>query len=539
MLPNKYLKSPMLWTASLLVGVAIASSVLWGCQPGNPFDPTRVQNDNVTDEILNANPDNTARGIITGLRRTLAIGYGNLSVLTELTSDNYTNATSFVSQLLDTPSLIAGTDLTLGGGAAYNNLLRLNAVTNFAFASIFPRDTRATDQQRAEARFIQGMGLILLAENWSAFPINDKAPPLTARQAIDTAIFRLTQALEFAAREPRVTLDDNAARGDGLGNIRMNCYLALARVHRMAGNKAEARRWCDSALTTNPRYVYFTLYDPQFLTSAISAHVRTRTDHNFQPLPRLDFLDPKLPSDPGADPIPLLKTEEAHLILAEIALSDNNLTEARAQMRNAARLANSRFPVSYTDRNETRRASPAGPALSALLSSVNFAQLGTAQTRIIVRTSPTAPIDTAYATSLVRRRGAGTATDPAAPFLLPTVSATSLTEARIDAVPNNRADLVRTLYLLRQEIFFLESRRMSDLGIRYPVPESQTQTNENMRLGNPGTVVIVPEWIPAGNSEMNRYTVATSDSFTIITIANDMNDVIARNIARISPFSGW
>jgi hypothetical protein len=524
-------KSCLIGRFQLMAVIATLIISNFGCQSGNLLDPTRVQNDNVTDEIFNGSLENSSRGVVAGLRRTLAIGYGNLLILSELTSDNYANATSFVSVNLDTPTQILGTDLTLGGGAAYNNLLRLNAAAEFAFINVFPRDPLATSLQRAETRFIQGLGLLLLSENWTLFPIVDKALPITARQAREIAIEKLTESLTLAATTPRTFSNDNNAIGDGLGDIRMNCFLALERTHRMQGDKNEARRWGDSALAINPNYVYYARYDAQNLGSAISQHVRLRTDHNFQPLPRLEFLDPKIPNDPGLDPIPMLKTEEVYLIRAEIALSDNNLAEAKTQMREAVRLTRSRATLQFIDANESRRATPAGAALSTLISERDRPSV---PGRVIVRSSPTAPIDTAYATSLVRFRGRFSA-----PFALPIISGTSLTEARIDALPNTRADLVRTLYLLRQEIFFLESRRMSDLGIRFPVPETQTQTNANMRLGSPGTLVLVPDWIPAGNAEMNRYTVATSGGFTIVTIANDMNDVIARNIARISPFSGW
>jgi hypothetical protein len=87
------------WLLASAVLVASAAALNLSCAPGNLFDPTRVQNDNVTEENLIANPDNTTRGILTGMRRTLVIGYGALRTLTELASDNYTNATSFVSQL--------------------------------------------------------------------------------------------------------------------------------------------------------------------------------------------------------------------------------------------------------------------------------------------------------------------------------------------------------------------------------------------------------------------------------------------------------
>ncbi|MDW8466495.1 MAG: hypothetical protein RML35_10070 [Chloroherpetonaceae bacterium] len=217
------------WTAYSFVLVVGLSAATLSCRPGNLFDPTRVQNYNVTEDNLKANPDNSARGILTGLRRTFTIGYGALGTLTELASDNYTNATSFVSQLLDTPSLITGTDLTLSGGAAYFNLLRVNAIAEFAFRDILPNDKQATDLQRAEIRFLQAMALILLAENWSHFPIEDRGQPKSSREVFQFALQKLQEAQNFAASAPPSTAVDN--RSDGLGDIRMNILLALARVH--------------------------------------------------------------------------------------------------------------------------------------------------------------------------------------------------------------------------------------------------------------------------------------------------------------------
>ncbi|MFN3385052.1 MAG: tetratricopeptide repeat protein [Candidatus Thermochlorobacter sp.] len=526
-----------IWLLAASCFVAGVAALNLGCAPGNLFDPTRVQNDNVTEDNLIANPDNTTRGILTGLRRTLTIGYGALGTLTELASDNYTNATSFVSQLLDTPSLIASTDLTLSGGAAYFNLLRVNAVAEFAFTSIIPNDRQATNLQRAEIRFLQGLALTLLAENWSHFPIEDKGQPRAAREVIEIAVQRLQEAQTFAATTPNVTAANNL--GDGVGDIRANILLALARAQRLLGNKAEARRNAEQALQRRADYVYYVHPD---ITNGpvpdIYNHALIRTDNNFQPLPRLEFLDPKCASIQGATPLPLLKAEECHLILAEIALSDNNLAEARAQMRSAVALARRRPTELFSDANERRIASPAGPSLAALTSAANFPGPGNLPSRILVLSSPsvrlTSNADSVYAASLVRRRGAGSPQ-----FALPVISGTSLTEADIDALPADRTAMVRTLYLLRQEIFFLEARRMSDLGIRFPVPERQTQTNPNMPLGSPGTLVTVPEWIPAGNAALNTYTVTTSGGLTIVTIQTDMNDVISRNIARISPFAGF
>jgi len=90
----------------------------------------------------------------------------------------------------------------------------------------------------------------------------------------------------------------------------------------------------------------------------------------------------------------------------------------------------------------------------------------------------------------------------------------------------------RTLYLLRQEIFFLEGRRMSDLGIRLPVTQRQIDGNANITPGSPGTTVVVPDYIPA-TDEMRRFTTAG----TTVTILWDMNKVLAANRSRVSPFN--
>ena len=53
---------------------------------------------------------------------------------------------------------------------------------------------------------------------------------------------------------------------------------------------------------------------------------------------------------------------------------------------------------------------------------------------------------------------------------VPTISGTSVTAARIDAI-TTVDDGLYVLYLMRQEIFLAEGRRMADLGMRMPVAQ--------------------------------------------------------------------
>ncbi|MDW8019394.1 MAG: hypothetical protein RMI34_04885 [Chloroherpetonaceae bacterium] len=74
-------------------------------------------------------------------------------------------------------------------------------------------------------------------------------------------------------------------------------------------------------------------YDAQNFTNGVIPFLITRPARDLQPLPRLDFLDPKYTAVDS--PIPVLKIEEAHLILAEVAIAAGNFAEAKAQMRRA------------------------------------------------------------------------------------------------------------------------------------------------------------------------------------------------------------
>lgn len=217
------------------------------------------------------------------------------------------------------------------------------------------------------------------------------------------------------------------------------------------------------------------------LDNDVQVYAFLRTSEDLQPLPRLDFLDPKYPY--RDTPLQALKPEEAPLILAEIAISDNDLAEARAQMRAAIALALSRPPVRnrvtgdtlINDPDRRRRGRPNNSAF-----------------RVRATDNPARGDTTARAGLILRRSGS--------PVPIYNISRTSIRNSDIDALPPNdvRAHL-RMLYLLRQEIFFLEGRRMSDLGIRLPVMQRQIEGNPNMPPNSPGTKSRCPRLHSAGH----------------------------------------
>jgi hypothetical protein len=72
-----------------------------------------------------------------------------------------------------------------------------------------------------------------------------------------------------------------------------------------------------------------------------------------------------------------------------------------------------------------------------------------------------------------------------------TVSGTSVTNAQIDAIAT-ADDGLYVLYLMRQEIFLAEGRRMADLGMRMPVAQTEIIANPKTKDGEAYTKAVIP-----------------------------------------------
>jgi hypothetical protein len=120
---------------------------------------------------------------------------------------------------------------------------------------------------------------------------------------------------------------------------------------------------------------------------------------------------------------------------------------------------------------------------------------------------------------------------------IPAVSGTHVTDAQVNAAAGT--ELTRLLYLLRQELLYLEGHRMHDLGIRLPMMLREIETSSAISPGDQGTQVQVPDWIPQSN-DMDRYdpTIIYGGEgrntgpdvpleTSVITMLHDMNEVLA------------
>lgn len=467
----------------LLVGVV----ALAGC---DFLDPTEVENPFTTDDDL-AQAEEPTRALLPGLRAQFARMVNASGVLPEVVSDNYSIHGTGLDGLYDFPRLITPPVVNSTGDVTglYWNAQELRALSDFVLETIAPEDETATAGDIAEAHYYRGMALLVLAENFSAAPLEVDGTPVPRGQILDQAIADLQQAGDF-----------------GLATS-----AALARAHRWAGNAGAAVSAADAALAEDSDFLILQEYDAISITNSPFFYVVLRALQEMQPLPRLDFLDPKyLTREQG---IAVSKAEEMHLIKAEAALAGGDLGEAQAQLAAAIGIAKERPTETFFDDD---------PRLNADLT------IRPRDAAIQVR----ADADSPYRDGLVLTRPGD--------VVQAVISDTSLDADSVAAL-GTADELWHALWLARQEILFLEGRRMADLGIRLPIMLREIDANRTISQGDPGTEAVVPSWIPAEN-EIDLYTPATPYDAdenlvtTEVTMTVDMNRILAEN--RASPFGG-
>ncbi|MGH7597254.1 MAG: hypothetical protein ACREOI_12945 [bacterium] len=443
-------------------------------------DPTKVRNPQTTEESLREGGTGATKPFLNGVRFRFADAIEDVAYYTDVASDNYDNTSTFISPQTDFPTAIFPSDLTLDSSTSgpFFEVQELRALADFLLTGVIPNDAEATSEQKAEALFYRGVANLLAAENFAAVPIVENGPALNTAQLLQLAIDDFKTALATSQHADFPT----------------RIHLVLARAYRLAGDKAQAAAEANLALAGSPEFVFFAQYDAANNVNTCFNYAVSRSSNDVQPLPRLDFLDPKYSAQDA--PIAAVKIEEAHLILAEVALANGDYAGAVQSLVNAINLAKSR-PVTTVSDRDPRSGRPKGGTVQA---------------------GPNAP---ALAGLVLPRGGA--------PVPLPAISGTSLQASAVAAL-TNPVEILYALYLARQEIFFYEGRRMSDLGIRLPVMQREIDTNTQINPGGPGTVAQVPAYIPADDG-LDSFTISANNTI----IAVDMNQVLADN--RVSPFT--
>lgn len=454
------------------------------------LDPTDVENPLTTADDL-AQASEPVRALMPGLRAQFARMVGSQIVIAEVTSDNYSIHGTGLPPTWDTPQDIspAAMDLTGFATGIYWNTQELRALANFVLDEVAPGDATATNAHLAEAHYYRGVAYITQGENFTHVPTEADGTPRPASELLQRGI---------------TDLEAVASLNPG-GEFVLPARAGIARAYRALGNAGLATDAAQQALTADPDFVFQQLFDATSIENQPHIFLVVRGLKEMQPLPRLDFLDPKYVGRTAG--IAVAKAEEMHLILAEAALAAGEMDDARQHLADAINLALSRGTTSFVD-DDVR--------LNGDLT------IRPRDSEILVRADPDSP----FRAGLVLDR-------PGVEISVPTVSSTSLDADSVLALTQDE-EVWHAFHLARQEIMFLEGRRMSDLGIRLPMMLREIDQNPNINVGDPGTQVVVPGYIPPG-SQMNLFDPSTpydEDENLIeteVTILHDLNRILATN----------
>ena len=245
--------------------------ILSGC---DLFDPTDgIVNPNITFDKVVGTGGSTLKWL-NGQERELAIVYNNLVVNLEIASDNYDNTRTFFSQAFD--------GLTFSFQDANINTLQftiadLRQSAIYGLEEVAPKDPSVTDDLKAELHFFKGWAALLAGEIFVGLPLTPGGPIATPAQNLDAAI------VDFLAAE-------------ALNGTNVAYKLALARAYYAKGDKANAVLKSNQAIALSNNFTRPIRYD--VITAATNNTMQDAlydrgTFDDLQPLPRLDFLDPK------------------------------------------------------------------------------------------------------------------------------------------------------------------------------------------------------------------------------------------------------
>ena len=462
------------------------------------FDPRNVENPNVaTDGFLGL--ENSAELWLQGLERQMSIGLNNSALDTgdgyittaEIASDNYVNTRTFFNQFMD--------DLTINYSdddleAALFSLADLRESAEFGISTIVPSDPEADPDDVGGIWFFKGMAHLITGELFHLAPADSAGPVVPSADQYQLAVNAFTEAINQ-------TTDAEAAIG---------YRIARARAYRMLGDRVNAGADAQAVIDGDPEYVRFTVHD---FTNGPNNDIQDAlydrgTFDDLQPLPRLDFLDPKyfntakpnLRGDDEDADIAYLKGEEAFLILAEVQAADDDIAGAQATLKSLLQVVADRPTERITDVTEGRTDADPG-------------------------SRPNTP-DWMVAASAEDPLRAGLVISRTEEVRVSTISGTSITDADIDAV-TTQDELLELIYLMRQEIFIAEGRRMVDLGIQWPVAKDEVTSNPNINEGDPATQPSIPDFLPAAELDAFELNMDTKEA----VITHNLNRLLVQNKA--------
>ncbi|MBB5638842.1 tetratricopeptide (TPR) repeat protein [Pedobacter cryoconitis] len=457
---------------NIFIATAISISFL-SCKKDNP---------NITDEVY-LNTTNVSTTWLAGLKRQMALTMNQVIVNTELVSDNYYNNRTLSNKVFDIPQ-IDNFDLDVNN--IQSAIQRLRESSEYGLTTVINADKTTTAVQKAEMYFINAYSHLLSGELFTGLPGAAKGVVLSPAQHYALAITALDQAL---------ALQTDAGE-------KLAYTLLKARVYYDMGDAVQARIFATAAMA-NPLLLKQQAFDGQNgAPNDFQTYIFSSTTNEFAPLPRLDFLDPKYYNTTtialDQKPVSYIKSEEAYLIVAEVQVSGNDLTGAQTTLKNLLTDVIAKRPVvSLSDVKETRNGGN--------------------------RTDyPLTAVKVQFDKNDIERSGY-VLNRKIANINISTVSGTMVTADDINSATTQDA-LLYLVYRMRQEIFISEGRRMTDLGIKFPVSQTEQLNNPNVKPAD--LVAQIPAFIPK-NREMDDFTNNTATG--VVTMKYDMNKVMVAN----------
>lgn len=442
-------------------------------------DFKQVTNPNLSEGSVVGLPNSSALWK-SGIEREISRTLNEILILAELGSDNYVNIQTFFSQFMDNMD-IRTTDPDIRD--TQNEIARVMRMAEYGIATVGPNDPDYSAATEAEFNFYLGYARLLAGMYFSKLPQETLGAPITSDELYANAITSFNAAISL--------------------NPLAEYQLAKARANYYLGNKSEAVAAASAAISADADFLRSAEYDELEGPSNTmeDALYERGTFDDFQPLPSLDFLDPKYSFiDANVDPsVHYLKAEEAYLILAEAHLSDGNVASAQQNLTSLLALVATREVREVDDSGETR---------------------GNQSNAVDDSTRPSSSAVTVNGRSgLILDRDNGDVS-------IPSVSGTSLTASEIAAMGADDAGLA-LIYRTRQEIFIAEGIRFVDMGIKLVINENEILQNENISDGDAGTVAVVPSFINAVKDDLDGITFDAANNAAVTTV--DVTALLIQN----------
>lgn len=461
------------------------SAILLGFMSLSSCDPTSPETS--SDDFLTS--ENPMTSWVNGINKEMALAVGMYAELLDVATDNYRNVYSRSNREFDKPNILY-TDYDVEN--LQRSVGKLREMANYALNTIAVND-KPTDEQLKDIYTALAYSYILAGENFIALPLTENGAPAEWQQHLHKAADVLNEANEKVAS----------------ADFKPVYHTLLARIYYRLGDKAEAKKNAEKALEYDKTFCAMVQFDEE------NGVVSTIKDRSFstnwwEPLPRLDFLDPKYQEQAASQRIAFAKAEEDYLILAECSVTDAaQLADFKARLLpELFALIQSRGTVTITDSLEMREAKATDGSM---------VKLNTSDWKVKSSAAGNA------VSGLVLHRVKGT-------ISIPSVSGTSVKEQELGNATGD--DFLELIYLMRQEVFFAEGRRFADLGMRMPLCEVEAakirRTYPDIEVSR-YTTAVIPAYIPTEEYGMDSYEVDAENK--VITIKYDMNREIVRNKA--------